>query len=153
MDEEAYRRIYREVNDRQCHYEKAILGTHCSCNRMRKICLAEREAVHCEEAGAHEQCRRYLEALCRATLFALRTAEAGSRLPHAKAIRLQVGGLRGLHRALHPDTPLPEPIPDIHGLLEEARERWGGFEALPWTEIVQAVAAWEGRRPKRRRRR
>ncbi len=150
MDEEAYRRIYRQVNERQCLYEKAILGNHASCGRMRKICLAEREAVHCESEAGHAACRAYLEALTRAARFALRVPGGGGPLPHAKAVRLQVGGIQGLHLALHPDAPLPRPVSDIHALLKRALARWGDFDTFPWPRIVQAVAAWKGRRPRRR---
>lgn len=153
MDEDAYRQIYREINDRQCHYEKAILGLHCGCNRMRKLNLAEREAVHCEDEAGHRRCQRYLDSLRRAALFALRSRGEGQKLPHAKAIRLQVGGLRGLHHALHPQETVPQPIPDIDGLLDEAEKRWDDFERLPFDEIIKEMASWEGRRPKRHRRR
>ncbi len=152
MDENAYRELYREVNDRQCHYEKAILSTRCSCSTMRKINLAEREAARCEEEAAWRRCHHYLETLRQAAIFTLKARGEGQRLPHAKAMRLQMGGLRGLYAALHPGQSVPDPIPDISGLLAEAQKRWGSFEALPFEEIIKEVAAWEGRRPKRRRR-
>ena len=152
MDEDAYRQLYREVNDRQCLYEKAILSTHCRCSLMRKINLAEREAAHCEDDAGQQRCQAFLDALRHAARFALRTTDEKSSLPHARAMRLQVGGLRGLHLALHPDRPVPSPIPDIHGLIGEGLERWGSLEAFPWQQILREVAAWEGRKPKRRHR-
>ncbi len=152
MDEDAYRELYREVNNRQCHYEKAILSTRCNCKSMRKLNLAEREAAHCEDEAAWRRCHHYLETLRQAARFALKARGEGQRLPHAKAMRLQVGGLRGLHAALHPGRAIPDPIPDVQGLLREALERWSSFEALPFDEIIKEVTAWEGRRPKRRRR-
>lgn len=152
MDEEAYRRMYLEVNDRQCFYEKAILGTHCICSRMRKLNLAEREAVRCESAEGHQRCHDYLEQLRRAARFVLRSRAESTALPHAKAIRLQVGGLRGLHAALHPGRTIPSPVPDIDGLLGAAVEKFGSLQSLPYQEIIPEIAAWEGRRPKRRRR-
>jgi len=151
VDEDAYRQIYREVNDRQCLYEKAILSTQCNCALMRKICLAEREAVHCEDKEAHGNCAAFLDILRQKGRFALSAREQNRPLPHAKAMRLQVGGLRGLHAAVHPDQPIPVPIPDIHGLLREAQERWHSLDALPYQVVVQEIASWEGRKPRRRR--
>ena len=149
MDEEAYRQIYREVNDRQCLYEKAILATHCACSQMRKICLAEREAAHCESDAARGRCEQYLAALRRAMRFALKSSDEGSSLPHAKAMRLQVGGMRGLYRALHPGQEPRTPIPDVHALLLQGLERWKRFENFPYDIIIHEVAAWEGRKPRR----
>ena len=153
MDEDAYRQIYREVNDRQCLYEKAILATHCNCSQMRKLNLAEREAAHCESDAGQQRCQQYLAALRKAMRFALKTGDEGSSLPHARAMRLQVGGMRGLYRALNENKEPPTPIPDIDGLLQQGMERSGSFEAFPYQQILREVAAWEGRRPKRRRRR
>lgn len=152
MDEESYRELYQRYNHRRCPFEKAILATHCQCSQARKLLLAEREAVRCESDAGQARCLRWLDRLHQAARFALRTREGRASLPHAKAIRLQVGGLRGLHGVLHPDEPVPTPIPDIAGLLEAAEAQPGGFEALPFEPIIQAVNAWEGRRPKRRRR-
>ncbi len=152
MDEESYRELYQRYNHRRCLFEKAILATHCQCNRARKLLLAEREAVRCESDVGQARCARWLDTLHQAARFALRSREGRTSLPHAKAIRLQVGGLRGLYGVLHSDEPVPTPIPDIAGLLEEAEARPGGFETLPFEPIIQAVNAWEGRRPKRRRR-
>ncbi len=151
MDEDAYRQLYREVNDRQCPYEKAILSTHCRCSRMRKLNLAEREAVRCEDEAAWKECHAFLDALRRAARFALRAREDERSLPHAQAMRLQVGGLRGLHAALHPDRPIPSPIPDIGALIEAGRRRWRDFEALPHPELLKEISAWQGRKPRRRR--
>ena len=153
MDEKAYRQIYREVNDRQRLYEKAILATHCNCSLMRKLNLAEREAAHCESDAGQQRCRHYLDALRKAMRFALKSGDEGSSLPHARAMRLQVGGMRGLYRALNEGQEPPVPILDIDGLLQQGLERWGGFEAFPYQQILREVATWEGRRPKRRRKR
>jgi len=151
MDEQAYRELYREVNHRQCPYEKAILANHCRCSQAQKLLLAEREAVRCENQASHERCQAFLDALRQAMRFALKTDQT-QRLPHARAMRLQVGGLRGLHRALH-DAPPPPIIEEIDGLLTSALARWKKLEAFPYQSILPEVAAWEGRKPKGRRRR
>lgn len=150
MDEEAYRRIYREVNDRQCLFEKAILGMHCSCSRMRKICLAEREAVHCEDEKAHQDCAAWLDVLRHKARFALGTREEGRSLPHARAMRLQVGGLRGLYAALHPGRETPSPIPDVHDLVSGGLQHMSSEETLPFEAVIKEMVRWEGRKPRRR---
>ena len=151
MDEAAYRQLYRAVNDRQCLYEKAILANHCCCAQMQKLLLAEREAAHCQSSEGQQHCGQYLDALRKAMRFALKSSDEGASLPHARAMRLQVGGLRGLYRALHNGGEPPVPIPDIDALLQEGLEQWGRLESFPFQEILPDVSAWEGRKPRRRR--
>jgi hypothetical protein len=151
MDEEAYRRLYREVNDRQCLYEKAILANHCRCGRMQKLLLAEREAAHCDSSEGQQRCGAYLKALRKAMRFALKSGDEGAGLPHARAMRLQVGGMRGLYRALHNGEEPPVPIPNIQALLRQGLQRWDHFERFPFQQILREVATWEGRKPRRRR--
>jgi len=53
--------------------------------------------------------------------------------------------------ALHPDAPAPQKIRDIHALICEAKERFGTLAALPFSTIMQQVAAYQGRTRLRRR--
>ncbi|MEJ2575622.1 MAG: hypothetical protein P8106_02770 [Gammaproteobacteria bacterium] len=152
MDQDAFRKTYRHVNERQCAYEKSVLTNQCRCSLAERFCIAEREGVHCGADEGQQQCLDLLAALRQQARFALRTHEDRGLLPHGKAIRIQVGGLRGLHRALHPDEPTPDPIPDVYALISAARRNFGGLSALPYSEIMQQVAAYRGR-PRRSRRR
>ena len=153
MDNEIFRKTYREVNERFCPYEKSILTNQCLCTEAKRFCIAEREGVHCLSDEAQQQCLEYLEVLRRHARFTLRSNDDRSALPHAKAMRIQVGGLRGIHRVLHPAEDTPQPVPDIYGLIGEARDRFGGLDNLPFQEIIKEVAAYQGRRPSSSRRR
>jgi hypothetical protein len=152
VDQDAFRKTYRDVNERQCAYEKSVLTNQCRCSQAERFCIAEREGVHCGSDEGQERCLELLAALRQQARFALRTDEDRGLLPHGKAIRIQVGGLRGLHRALHPDEPPPEPIPDVYALIKAARDIYGGLDGLPYSQIMQQVAAYRGR-PRRSRRR
>jgi hypothetical protein len=66
-------------------------------------------------------------------------------------MRVQVGGLRGIEAALHPDTPVPAKIADIRGTVEAAIARYGSLAALPFSEIIREVAAFRGRERRRRK--
>ena len=146
MDQDAYRRTYREINERPCAYEKSLLSRHCSCSQAKKVCIAEREGVHCISDEAQAQCIDLLENLRRQARFALKSNNDKSVLPHGQAMRLQVGGLRGLYLAMHPDVEtLPDCISDVHGLINLAKERFHGLESLPYQILIQQVAAFQGR--------
>jgi hypothetical protein len=145
MDQDTFRRTYREMNERICAYEKSILSRHCSCSQSKKLCIAEREGIHCISDEALQQCHELLETLRQQARFALKSNNDKAALPHGKAMRLQVGGLRGLFSALHPEAPIPESIEDIFELINQAKLRYGRLENLPYQTLIQQVSAYKGR--------
>jgi hypothetical protein len=153
MDNQVFRETYGQINERYCPFEKSVLTHQCACSRAERFCIAEREGVQCNADAAQARCVALLELLRAQARFALRTTDGQSALPHAKAMRVQVGGLRGVHAALHPEAPVPERIEDVDALVEAAVARYGSLDALPFQRIVQQITAYRGRRPFRERRR
>ncbi|MEW8506208.1 MAG: hypothetical protein AB2598_05850 [Candidatus Thiodiazotropha sp.] len=145
MDQDAFRRTYREMNERICAYEKSILARHCGCSQSKKLCIAEREGVHCVSDEALQQCLELLDKLRHQARFALKSNDDRSVLPHGKAMRLQVGGLRGLFSAIYPDQPIPESIEDVFELINRATAAFGKLENLPYQTLIQQVSAYKGR--------
>jgi hypothetical protein len=152
VDNEIFRSTYNAINERWCPFEKSILTNNCACRRAKRFCIAEREGVHCTADEAQARCIELLDLLRTQARFALKTTEERSALPHAKAMRVQVGGLRGLSAALAPDAEVPKTIDDIDAVVEAAVARYGSLEALPFQTIVQQITAYRGRRPFRERR-
>jgi hypothetical protein len=154
MDQDAFRKTYREVNERFCAYEKSVLTNQCECSQAERFCIAEREGVHCGSDDGQARCLKLLALLREQARFALRTQDAEKTLlPHGKAVRVQVGGLRGLHAVLDPDQPVPERIADVYGVIARAEQRFGELQALPFSQIMPQIAAYQGRSRSRRRRR
>jgi hypothetical protein len=152
VDNEVFRDTYRAINERFCPYEKAILTNNCACSKAQRFCIAEREGVRCASDVAQGRCIETLELLRQQARFALKATRDSAVLPHAKAMRVQVGGLRGIHVALHPEVPAPVKIADIHGLLIQAVETFGALAALPFQVVIQQIAAYQGRPRSRGRR-
>lgn len=146
MDNEMFRRTYRDINERFCPFEKGILTNNCECSRAQRFCIAEREGVHCNADNAQARCLELLELMRRNARFALKSTEERSALPHAKAMRVQVGGLRGMHAAVEPDKPVPSKIPDIDGIVEAAIALFGDLASVPYQIVVQQIAAFKGRK-------
>lgn len=146
MDQDAYRRTYREINERACVYEKSLLSRHCSCSQSTKVCIGEREGVQCISDEAQTQCIELQETLRKQARFTLKSNDEKGMLPHGKAMRLQVGGLRGLFLVLHPDAQeIPDCIEDVYGIINRAKEIFGGLDSLPYQILIQQVAAYRGR--------
>jgi hypothetical protein len=150
MDQDAFRQTYREVNEVYCAFEKSVLTNECRCRCAERFCIAEREGVHCRSPEGQVRCLKWLELLRDQARFALRTEEDRRLLPHGKAIRLQVGGLRGLVKLLNEAATLPAAIDDVDARLAQAEDRFGTLEALPFSEIMRDVAAYQVRKRSRR---
>jgi hypothetical protein len=150
MDNEVFRRTYRSINERFCPYEKSILTNNCDCSRAKRFCIAEREGVNCGSDEAQALCLELLELLRQQARFALKATDERAALPHSKAMRVQVGGLRGLHAVVVPEEPIPTKIDDINAIVEAARAQFGRLCDLPYQPIIQQIAAYKGRRRFRR---
>lgn len=148
MDQDAFRQTYREVNQVFCAFEKSILTNECRCSKSERFCIAEREGVHCLSEASQQRCLHWLELLREQARFALRTEEERRLLPHGKAIRLQVGGMRGLARVIGADV---DTVGDIDGALAQAERQFGTLPEAPFSEIMREVAAFKIRKRSRRR--
>jgi hypothetical protein len=151
VDQDAFRKTYREVNDVFCAFEKSVLTNECRCRQAERFCIAEREGVHCRSSASQTRCLRWLELLREQARFALRTEEDRQLLPHGKAIRLQVGGMRGVQEVLFGPAK-DRQIDDVDGTLAAAEQRYGHLAEVPFSDVMRAVAAYQVRKRSRRRR-
>mgnify|MGYP006865011315 CR=1 FL=1 len=150
MDQDAFRKTYREVNECFCAYEKSILTSRCGCSFCSIFCIAEREGVECQSPEAQKQCFNLLEFLKENARFVLKIHHEGNTLPHGKAIRLQVGGLRGLHALLYPDEVVPAVIQDAHVVIEGCKEKYGGIDKIPFQEVIKQIALFQEKKRSKR---
>ena len=153
MDQDAFRQTYHEINERFCAFEKAVLTLQCQCSEAHKFYIAEREGVHCNSDAGQQQCLQLLEVLRTRARFALRSTseERKNLLPHGKAIRIQVGGLRGLYTALSPGQPVPARIENVIELVNRAIKHFGSLDKLPFSLVMQQISAYHAKTRSRRR--
>ncbi|MCG6873099.1 MAG: hypothetical protein LJE84_12485 [Gammaproteobacteria bacterium] len=145
MDEDAYRSAYAQHNPQPCVFEKATLSGRCACRYGQRLLLAQREAQACQNSDARGHCVRWLEMLREPCRFALGLTGTAA-LPHAKEIKVQVGGLRGLRALLAGDEePGVDPVADVAALLARARGVYESWQQLPLESIVRAVGSYRHR--------
>lgn len=143
MDEDNYRSTYSQYNELPCLFEKAVLQQCCKCHLARHFNLAERIGVACSEASAQQQCREFLSIMREKSIFALQlTPSADGKLPHAKKIKIQCGGINGLHLLESEGTP----DKDVNLLMTRAVSQYGSVAKLPFEQIIRSVVAFEGRK-------
>lgn len=150
VEEDKFRTTYKSVNERRCVFEKAILSRRCACVCATRFYLADREGVACDSPPAHRRCSLLIGLLRENARFALKITSVDGELPHAKEIRVQSGGLLGLQHVLRPDLNADNVV-DIAGLATLGERTYGSLEKFPYREIVKAIVAFEGRRPRTRR--
>lgn len=150
MEEEEYRATYQALNQRRCVFEKAVNSRRCNCRQAARFHLADREGVACESETGNALCIALLDILRRKARFSLHITHADAPLPHAKEIRVQIGGMLGLQKLLHPELAQADSVRDINRLAAEAIDRYGCIEDLPYELIVQTLVGFEGRRKRMR---
>lgn len=143
LNEDAYREAYGEAVRLSCPFEKAILSRCADCDQVHKFNLAEREAVACGAPVARENCLTLHGLLHQNAAFALKLINPGEPLPHAKELKIQCGGLLGTQRLRQPEAAVVE---NIHGLIGELQAQFGNMQALPYSEVVKTMSAYEARR-------
>lgn len=149
MEEDQYRATYHQFNQNRCAFEQSILSRRCNCPHAHKFCLAEREGIACQEPLKQPRCQEFLNIIRQKSLFTLKLAQIGSSLPHAKELRIQIGGLKGLAVLLDNEKTLP--IDDIIGLLEKTEQKYGNFSELPFDPIIQQISQIRGRQKRTRK--
>lgn len=142
MDDDAFRAARDDINRLPCIFEKALLSGNAVCELAASRSLAERETMACTAPVARVDCGQLSALLRQKSAFALRLTDTQRILPHAMLMRIQCGGLHGLRQVLDPAAPVPQ----VRPLVLKAKERYGELAALPFSEIVQGVAAFQLRR-------
>jgi len=133
MDESAYRKVLSATTSNACPFEKSILTRCVDCSRADKHNIAEREIVTCNQAEFRQRCVELQNSLRHNFNFSLGMKHIDGPLPHAKEMRLQCGGLKGLQRALDGNND----VCDVSELVGLARDKYGVWENFPFSEIVQ----------------
>lgn len=147
MEEDEYRSTYKELANVRCVFEKALTNHQAKCTLARHFCLADREGYSCQSVEASQKCSELLKMLRENSIFALKLREIDGPLPHNMEIRVQAGGLIGLAKLFEKVDAPPE---GISRLRVQAQEKYGSLENLPYSEIIQSVVQFQGRRRKQR---
>ncbi len=137
MDELAYHASRQARNPSPCVFERAILAGCVQCELARRQALAEREIVACSLTVARINCATLAALLHERATFVLRIHPSNEPLAHAKVMKLQCGGLRGLQDALG------APTADVHAMVQQAKANSASLLDLPWNQIVASIGAWQ----------
>ena len=144
MEEDEYKSTYSELASVRCVFEKALTNHQAKCDLSRHFCLADREGYSCEDAAASLKCSKLLEKLREKSIFVLKLRDIDGPLPHNMEIRVQAGGVRGLAKLINVD--IVDKVDNIHRVLDEVINKFGSLDSLPYSEIIQSIEQFQGRR-------
>ena len=152
MDEQEYKSAYKNLVHIPCVFEKSVLSCRVSCSKSCKQNLAEREVVSCSCDACQSICAEWLPLLRIKAQFALQLKELTSAtdvLPHAKEMKVQVGGIHGLSRLIqNPESDFEvnnndKTKDDVFVTLSKCLEIYGKFDKVPFEEILKSVASFK----------
>ena len=146
MEESEYKSAYGEIASNRCEFEKTLTHNKATCALARHFWLADREGYACKSSEASAKCREILLKLRENSRFVLKLPQTSDKLPHNMEIRVQVGGMQGI-QALLEDSE--HGIEDINALVTQAVDKYGGVEALPYSDIVPFVGRYQGRKSRK----
>ncbi|MCK9386873.1 MAG: hypothetical protein M0Q22_00565 [Sulfuritalea sp.] len=141
VDEAAFRHAKGEINRLPCVFGRVLLARHAACELAVRHQIGERETIACAQPVARAVCAQMAALLRDKSAFALGLTGTRRILSHAMVMNIQCGGLDGLKTLLDADAVAP----DVRRLVRLAQERYGDLAELPFSEIVQGVAAWKSR--------
>lgn len=142
MDEAAFRQARDEINRLPCIFTRALLAKEAVCALAVCHAIGERETLSCRNPLARAACAEFYGLLRQKSAFALHLRDTARILPHAMTMKIECGGLKGLQALFDAEAPAP----DVHRLIRQALENYQQLDALPYSRIVQGVAAWQIRR-------
>src|SRR5512139_4183151 len=141
-NEDAYKLARKAYIEHSCPFERALLSRCVSCERSRRLNLAEREAIACGDAAVREQCLTFYAALHENAQFALKIGP-DAPWPFGKEIRAQCGGVRGLAESL---DAVGDETTDVAATVLQGLAHFGDHADFPYSEIMRAVVHYEPRK-------
>ena len=142
VDEAAFKRVANTAYPLPCPFGQALLAGCCACSRVTRHQIAEREALVCTLATAHQACTELHGLLRQNSQFAIRDIRDAAPITHAQHLKIQCGGLQGVQLEVD-GSPL---VADVYALVEAARQKFGTADQFPYEHIVRAVAAYRARK-------
>lgn len=152
MEEDEYKSTYNKLAAVRCVFEKALTNNQAKCHLSKHFCLADREGYSCEDLASSLKCNKILQKLREKSVFVLKLRDIEGPLPHNMEIRVQAGGVIGCAKLIDAEMvrqQAPE-VNDINAVVTGVINQFGSLDALPYSEIIQSVLQFQGRRRRQR---
>lgn len=146
MEEDEFRTTYHQVNPQRCSFEKTLLARWANCHFAQRFSLGEREGVACSSTESQTRCHFLLQRLHENSHFALGMTHMAGPLPHAKEMKVQIGGLLGLRQLIETQVQATDTITDVDNLLNKVCTTYPDLDTLPYPTLARSIVKFEVRR-------
>jgi hypothetical protein len=134
------------VDDLKCPFRRVLLPGDFGCRHAIVVTRREGPDIACDSASTNALCAEVLIQLKQYGLPAFGHVDDLTELPHGVAMKVQMGGLRGLQRLAGVAAADPKVVADVGGVVTAAVERYGGATAIPYSDVVEDMSAFQLKR-------
>jgi hypothetical protein len=136
------------MSDLICPFSATLAKNDFACPHAEQIIRRGGAEFACRSATTHANCVRLFERMKAVALPEFGVEDDLLQVPHGVLAKIQFGGLLGLQRMLN-DNP-DGTVADIASLVEAAKTRFAGIEAIPCAQLVGDITRYQLSRRRRR---
>ena len=138
------------MENRICPFSATLVKDDFGCRHASQIVRRGGAEIACASAADHQRCTALFTALNSVALPAFEVPDDLTQKPHRVLVKIQIGGLLGLQRSMHPDCAAADSISDIATLVDEAQTQYTSVGAIPCAALVESMTAHKLSRRRRR---
>lgn len=114
--------------DFKCAFSHCLMQSAFACSQAQPVARRSGPDISCQSELGHIQCAELMQKLKAAALPVFNVTDDLLSMPHSTSVKIQYGGLMGMHAQISPNEPA---IEDVHGLVVKAIAHFGGIEQIP----------------------
>lgn len=145
MDEDYYRSTISNIVTQECAFERSLLARHCDCSQSHRFNLAEREGIRCEAGLRNKNCVRLKNFLRESVKFTFHLKDSQEKLPYAKQIKMQAGGLLSLCKLISSDEGGSTKVEDVYQLVIDLEQSYPDFSKIPMVGVLKEISNFKVR--------
>lgn len=132
------------MDSHKCPFSHTLVGDSFGCSRASTVTKRDGPHTVCTEGAAAARCAALFEAFKEAALPIFDVPDDLEQMPHSVPVKIQFGGLLGLHQALNPgDSGV---ITDIHALVDAALRQYGDTDGIPCADFTRNMLHYQIKR-------
>jgi len=132
--------------DLLCPFSAPLIRNDFGCSNAREIVRRGGAEIACEQPTAHALCSELHTSVRRSALAAMGREDDLLTLPHNVLVKIQYGGVLGLHTLTAGGPPENGRVDDIAALVSTVVQTFQRLEAIPLDVINETVIAYKTRR-------
>jgi hypothetical protein len=132
--------------DLLCPFSAPLIRNDFGCSNAREIVRRGGAEIACEQPASHALCSELHTSIRLSALAAMELEDDLLTLPHNVLVKIQYGGVLGLHALTSGGPPTDGRVDDISALVSTAMQTFQRLENIPLDVINETIIAYKTRR-------